>query len=83
MKFEAPEGLATDSPAEALEYHIKIQIEEGNYPQDFMLSDYARDFILNVIHKLWERPGANEMITNAIYSFISGYLIGKYGRIRI
>ena len=72
-----PEKLDSSNPAEVLEYHITAMKEMQGLPQDFKLSDNARDYIIDVIHRLWEQEHGEERITQAIFGFCSGFYLGK------
>ena len=61
-------------PSEVLELHINSQIEHGNLPKDFRLSDVGREVAKKMIYRLLESGEPSETVSNAIIGFCYGYL---------
>ncbi len=66
--------VKSSDPSEILELHINSQKQHGNLPQDFSLSDVARDVAKSMIIELLKRGQPNEIVSIAVVGFCYGYL---------
>jgi len=77
-RYRAPDHLTTKSPAEMVEYHIQVHKEQGRIPTYFKLSDEARNKLIEIVTSIRSMPWLDEhAVTHAIYSFITGWIIGR------
>jgi hypothetical protein len=66
--------IKSSDPSEVLELHIASQKQHGNLPQDFSLSDVAKDVAKSMIIELLKRGQPSEIVSIAIVGFCYGYL---------